>query len=94
MQDFLTTLAKLRVDGIIKVKQIIEENKMSIYIKAQDTEFYRMGKIEGEAEGEPRGKLETLKETICKLYLKKQTKVETLAELLDLELAFVQAVIN
>ncbi len=41
--ELLKTLCNLRKDSIFKVKDIIEENSMSIYIKPETTDFYEMG---------------------------------------------------
>ena len=41
--ELLKTLCNLRKDCIFKVKDIIEENSMSIYIKPETTDFYEMG---------------------------------------------------
>ncbi len=41
--ELLKTLCNLRKDSIFKVKDIIEGNSMSIYIKPETTDFYEIG---------------------------------------------------
>ena len=41
--ELLKTLCNLRKNSIIKLKQIIEDNKMSIYINPETTDFYELG---------------------------------------------------
>ncbi len=93
--ELLKTLCNLRKNSIIKLKQIIEDNKMSIYINPETTDFYELGykkrqeemlandipkaEAKGRAEGIAKGKAEGIA----------KGKAETLKSLLTIKFGLI-----
>ena len=62
---------------------------MPITIDMEDSLLFKQGKAKGLTEGQTTGKQEAKKEDILNLYTKLNLKPEKIAEVLDVEAAFV-----